>query len=124
MSLLLDTSVLIDVQRRHPPALAWLSKLQRTALFTSSVTAFELHVGADQPGASDAIRRLLEAVSVIAIDAAIAERASAIFRRYEASHGVDEFDALIGATALVAQLPLITLNLKHFPGVKHVRKPY
>ena len=33
-------------------------------------------------------------------------------------------DALIAATALVARLPLITLNTKHFPGVKDVRKPY
>lgn len=124
MSLLLDTSVLIDVQRRHPPALTWLSRQQRTALFASSITVFELNVGADRPGTAQVIRRMLEAVSVIEVDAAMAEKAAGIFRRYAPSHGVDEFDALIAATALVAHLPLVTLNTKHFPGVKDVRKPY
>lgn len=124
MSLLLDTSVLVDVQRRHGPALTWLAKQDRTPLFASSATAFELYAGADRPGAAQAIRRVLDALSVIGIDGAIAEHAGSIFRRHAASHGLDEFDAIIAATALVAQLTLVTLNVRHFPSVKNVRKPY
>jgi hypothetical protein len=104
--------------------MAWLSRQQRTALFASSVTVFELHAGADRAGATEVVRSMLSAVSVIGVDSAIAEKAANIFRRYEASHGLDAFDALIAATALVAQLPLITCNVKHFPGVKDARKAY
>jgi predicted nucleic acid-binding protein len=124
LSLLLDSSVLIDVQRRYKPALAWLARQDQTALFVSSATAFELYAGADRPGAAEAVRQMLDAVSIVVVDAVIAEKGASIFRRYEASHGVDEFDAIIAATALVARLPLVTRNVRHFPAVKNVRKPY
>jgi tRNA(fMet)-specific endonuclease VapC len=120
----LDSTVLIDLQRRHAPALAWLAKQDQTALFISAATVFELYAGADRPGAAEAVRKLVEAASIIVVDAVIAEKGASIFRRYERSHGLDQFDAIIAATALVARLPLVTRNVRHFPSVKNVRNPY
>lgn len=124
MSLLVDTSVLVDVERNHPPALAWLKKAAHTPIYVSAVTVFELHVGADLPGSTKRVANLLESVVIVPVDAAVAARGGEVLRRYESSHGMGRLDALIAATALVARLPLVTLNTKHFPGVKDVRKPY
>ncbi|KAA3419994.1 PIN domain-containing protein, partial [Streptococcus pneumoniae] len=45
-------------------------------------------------------------------------------RQYGPSHGVDPIDALIAATAKSANLQLATLNLKHFPMFKGLKRPY
>ena len=48
-----------------------------------------------------------------------------LFRRdYGKSHGVGLADALIAATAELAQATLVTLNAKHFPMLPTVLVPY
>jgi hypothetical protein len=121
---LLDTSVLIDCQRSHPPALAWLKKNERQAFSISSITVLELMVGAETPQDRAALQAMFQAVSVIAIDEPIAWRAGELFRRFNKSHGTGRIDALIAATAQIARLPLATHNLKHFPMLENLRRPY
>jgi hypothetical protein len=45
-------------------------------------------------------------------------------REYGPSHGVDPIDALIAATAKTRDLELATLNLKHFPMFKDLKRSY
>jgi predicted nucleic acid-binding protein len=114
---------MIDLQRGYSPAVKWLSAQGRTPLFVSAATVLELSFGADTEETAAAIEAMLNTVSIIAIDAPIAMRAGAIARRYGAK-GVGRFDALIAATSLVAGVPLVTLNIKHFPMLKGLKKPY
>ena len=45
-------------------------------------------------------------------------------RHFQASHGLDVSDALIAATAEQHGLALATLNIKHFPMFKGLKRPY
>jgi predicted nucleic acid-binding protein len=121
---LLDTSVLIDLQRAHPPALAWLNKNSNLPFSVSSVSVLELSVGAETKDEVRNVRALLDATTVIAVDDAIAWRAGELFRKYNRSHGTGRIDALIAATALITRAPLATHNVKHFPMIKGLRPPY
>jgi predicted nucleic acid-binding protein len=58
---------------------------------------------------------LLSSARLLPVTEDIARRAGEWLKHYRASHGIDDFDALIAATAEQHGLPLATLNLKHFP---------
>lgn len=88
------------------------------------MSVFEFHAGAVSAAARTRIAAILETMPVINIDAAIGETAAAYWRRFQKSHGVGIGDALIAGTAIVSRLPLITLNIKHFPELPDVRRPY
>jgi predicted nucleic acid-binding protein len=63
------------------------------------------------------IRRLLEPMTNLSVDAAIAERAGRL--RRETRRRLP--DALIAATALEHRLTLVTRNVRDFEGVKGLR---
>jgi len=47
--ILVDTDVLVDIQRQYPPAIAWLESLgMKTQLALSGFSLFELMEGAEE----------------------------------------------------------------------------
>lgn len=54
----------------------------------------------------------------------VASLAGDYIREFGRSHGVETVDALIAATAQLNELPLATLNLKRFPMIKGLKRPY
>ena len=57
---------------------------------------------------------------VIHIDELISSKAMLYVEQYALSHAMELADALIGASAVVSQLPLLTGNEKHYkhlPGI-------
>ena len=120
---LVGTNVLIDYLRDVPEAVTWLESAPGP-LALSSLTVAELHAGARTREEREAIRELTGAFHVVAADEAICERAGELRARYGPSHGMDLIDGVIAATSLLRQLPLATLNKKHFPMLQNVIVPY
>lgn len=121
--MLLDTCIVIDVLRGRQAALSFVDGLA-DAPSLSVITATELVAGLRNTQERRVIERLLEVYTIHDIDLEIASLAGDYVRQYGPSHGVDPIDALIAATVNARGLELVTLNLKHFPMIKELKRPY
>jgi hypothetical protein len=125
MSLLVDTSVIVDYLRGHPGAERVLEVARVDApLHASEITRLEVLAGV-RTHEEGATRALLSVFVWHPIDALIAERAGDLGRRWLSSHNrIDSADLAIAATAIVTGCELLTCNVKHFPMFKDLKKPY
>jgi predicted nucleic acid-binding protein len=126
VSALADTSVLVDYLRGVEPARELLRlALEREQVVAASVLSrIELSIGVRRAerGGTDA---LVAALRWVAVDAAVAEQADTLARRYAPSHsGIDAVDYCVAASALVEGLELWTLNVRHFPMFPGLRAPW
>ena len=120
---LLDTCILIDVLRGREAAVGFVSGL-KAAPVISVITATKLIAGARGAKETAAIDRILATFDVAEINLDIARLAGNYVRDYGPGHAVDPIDALIAATAATKSLDLATLNLKHFPMFRGLKRPY
>lgn len=120
---LLDTNILIDYLRGISGAASYLENASDT-LSISALSLAELHSGARNDQEKEAIRAFVLSFDVLPADAAICETGGDFRARYGPSHGVDLIDGIIAATSQVRQLPLVTLNKKHFPMLDNIIVPY
>lgn len=126
MTILVDTSVLVDHLRGHEAARQALADAARRGerLVCSVVTRVEVLAGM-RPPEEVVTRRLLDALDWVDVDVATAERAGLLANRYLRSHpGVDPVDFIIAATAEQHDATLWTRNVKHFPMVVGLAPPY
>ena len=125
MTVLVDTSVLVDYLRGHDGARAVLEAERLVApLQASEITRLEVLAGM-KPQEEGATRVLLSVLNWHAVDAEIAERAGALGRAWLASHrAIDSADLAIAATALATGSQLLPCNVQHFPMFADLRKPY
>lgn len=108
--ILVDSDVLVDHLRGHLRLVRGQDDAQ-----VSTVTRAELFSGR---GAEERrIRRLLEPMTELHVDRAVAERAGRLRRTIR----IRLPDALIAATALEHRLTLITRNVRDFNAVKGLR---
>jgi predicted nucleic acid-binding protein len=124
---LIDTDVLIDAERGHPDAVAFLTTQQAASgVRLSIVSAMELVVGCRNATALAHVRQFLQHVTVMPIDVAISQAAYALVETFFLSHGLLIPDALIAATALGHGLTLYTKNVRHFQMIPQltVVRPY
>lgn len=119
---LVDTTVLVDITRRSPDALAWVEQ-QQERLYVSEVSRAELLTGMRSHERA-AVTAVFAALSWLSVDERVSTRAGDLGRQYRASHRLGVGDLLIGATALEHDLELVTSNVKHFPMVEGLTAPY
>lgn len=123
MSVLFDTSVVVDILRAHPSALAYVRTLEEPPT-CSEVTRVEILRGV-RSGERRLTERLLRSFTWAAVDEAIARRAGELGRTYRRSHpGLGLADLIIAATAEEHGLALETGNVKHYPMFGGLRPPY
>jgi predicted nucleic acid-binding protein len=123
---LLDTNVLSEVIKKRPSAavLARLRAVSQDALFASSVSVMEMRFGALRSQAGPSLwqrigRDVLSRVGIIPFGEAEARRAGEILADL-VDHGavIGVEDAMIGATALVADLTVATRNVRHLGRIR------
>jgi predicted nucleic acid-binding protein len=123
MTVVLDTSVLIDVLRGHEGAVAYLAAAPGVPT-CSQITRVEVLRGMRSDERS-ATLNLLYSLSWADVDERVAIRAGELGRRYRRSHpSIGSPDLIIAATAQVLGLPLATTNVRHFPMFRRLRPPY
>jgi tRNA(fMet)-specific endonuclease VapC len=119
MQYLLDTSICVFFLRGKLDLAAIIREKGRTNFFISEITIIELRFGAENSGdpekAHKAVDEFVNGLSIIPIFGSIRRYAKEKVRLQKLGrpHN-DEFDLLIGATAIENKLTLVTDNVKHF----------
>lgn len=122
---LIDTDILIDVQRGHQPALEWFSGLSEVPE-VPGIVVMELIQGAQNRQQVQQVLKLVAPLAVVWPSEEDCNRALSDFTLYRLSHGLGLLDALIAACAVVRSVALCTFNTKHYkivPGLK-LEQPY
>lgn len=122
---LLDTDVLIDIQRGYATAIAWFASLPEVP----SIPGFVVMELIQDAQNKQQVRKALQLVAPLAIvwpTEAECARALSDFTVYHLSHKLGLIDALIAACAVGRNATLCTFNIKHYqvvPGLK-MEQPY
>jgi predicted nucleic acid-binding protein len=115
--MLVDTDVLIWHLRGYPQATRRLDELG--VLTLSTVSYLEVLQGMRNKAELLAVKKMLERRSarLLPVTEAITLRATELMEALTLSHGLQMGDALIAATAIEHQLPVLTANVKHFSAI-------
>ena len=118
-----DTDVLIDyLSGKEPGAGRVEAGLRDGTLHTTVISRFELLSGAKSPKQIDKIKPLLDALTIISLDASAADRAAEIRRHLEQKgHGIGMADSLIAGMVMVHHGNLLTRNERHFNRVQALK---
>ncbi len=120
---LLDTCIVIDYLRHNEAAISFIASLSSKPAI-SVVTITELFAGAKSQQEEVKIIQFYNSVNLLKLDLSIAQSAGNNLKHYQKSHNIDVPDAIIAATAEHHDLPLATLNLKHFPMFPRLKSAY
>ncbi len=123
----LDTNVVSELRKvrsgkAHPGVTSWASGVPSGRMFLSAITIHELEHGVllaerTDPAQGAVLRRWLDESVATAFDDRVLPVDAAVARRAAALHVPDPApfrDALIGATALVNRMAVVTRNAKDF----------
>jgi predicted nucleic acid-binding protein len=121
--LLLDSTVLIHALRERPEAVRFLSEM-RARPFISTIVIGELYAGIREGRERTALERWLRGCRVVVVSEDLAVSGGLIAREYGKSHGMGLADGILAATAMTINARLVTHNLRHFPMLADVLKPY
>jgi predicted nucleic acid-binding protein len=119
--MLVDTDVLIWHLRGYAQATRRLDELG--ALTLSAVSYLEVLQGMRNKAELVAVKKMLQhrAATLLPVSEAITQRAIELMESLTLSHGLQMGDALIAATAIEHQLPVLTANVKHFGAVSDLQ---
>ena len=119
--MLVDTDVLIWHLRGYPQATRRLDELGTLTL--SAVTYLEILQGMRNKAELVAVKKMLQhrAATLLPVSDTITRRAIELMESLALNHGLQMGDALIAATAIEHQLPVLTANVKHLGAVMELK---
>jgi predicted nucleic acid-binding protein len=114
-AVLFDSDVLIDAGRGVAVALDALSDAaKKHTLAVSVITEMELIVGCRNKTELRALDGFLKRFAVLPCREAVSDEGARLLRKYRLSHGLLIPDALVAATALTEELPLVSKNQRDY----------
>lgn len=121
--MVVDTSVFIEFLRAKQKQKTTLYQLPDVSdLRLSSVTLYELYMGAPTPDKRNQVLDVTEDLITIPFDEEIASKAADIYHSLKRQNKLIEFrDIFIAATALAHNMELATLNKKHFERIEGLK---
>ncbi|HRE41171.1 MAG TPA: type II toxin-antitoxin system VapC family toxin [Ignavibacteria bacterium] len=121
--ILADTSIIIEHLRMLDKVNSTFSiHLKSFKIYLSSVTIFELYCGATEKRKKNDIETLCRFTDILNIDKTTSEIAGSIYIELKnKGFTIGTEDLLIASSALQYDLPVLTLNRKHFKIVKNIK---
>jgi predicted nucleic acid-binding protein len=114
--MVIDTGIFIEHLRAKDKLGTTLYKISdNTELFISSVSLYELYMGATNKEKENDVKNITGDLSVLPFTDTVAQKAAQIYHQLRQSNQMIEFrDIFIAATCIVNEMPIVTLNKKHF----------
>lgn len=121
---LFDSTVLVAHLRGDERATRLLTGVPTEERLASVLSRIEIE-GGMRRGERAGVATLFGALRLLPVTDAVARRAGEHLRRFRRSHpGIDVVDYALAATAELHEARLATLNVKHFPMCKGLRRPW
>jgi hypothetical protein len=123
---LIETTILVDLLRGNPQAIAWVNSVLPNRRWVSVITYFELLAGCRNRREQRTLATEMRGYRILHVTQDTSRTALEWFERLHLSHGLGFLDSLIGATARIRGLTLATLNTKHFASLPdlQIERPY
>ncbi|MGE0128818.1 MAG: PIN domain-containing protein [Blastocatellales bacterium] len=122
---ILDTDILIDIQRGHQPALTWFGTLTEIPAVPGFVVMELIQDARDKRQVQQALQ-LVAPLPVVWPAQSDCQHALSYFTAYHLSHNLGLLDSLIAACAVGLSAKLCTFNLKHYRAIPNLttEQPY
>lgn len=123
--LVLDTDILIDIERGHPPAVAWFASLTEMPL-VPGIVIMELIQGCQNSAEVQCVNKLVAPFQIVWPTALDFSRALSSFAKHHLASGLGLLDSLIAECAVGMSAELCTFNEKHYKNIANltISKPY
>ncbi len=125
--LVIDSDVMIDILRGHPPAVTWLAQtIGKQELKLPGFVVLELIAGCKNKREVQQVLKLAKSFSIYWPPPEDCADTIDNFATGYLSHNIGLLDILIGTCALSLSVPLCTFNIKHFRAIPnlHTEQPY
>lgn len=110
---IVDTDVIIDIQRNHAPPVTWFQSLSELPTIPGFVVMELVQAAQNMQQVRQALK-LVAPLPIVWPTEADCNRALADFTAYHLSHNLGLIDALIAACTIGVSATLCTFNVKHY----------
>lgn len=121
---LLDTCTCIELFRSNKNVLKKLNSISYKECYVSEIAVAELYLGAEKSNRKDfemfRINSFISRIKVLPISASILRFAKEKARLQKLGTPIEDFDLLIGVSAVENNLTLITDNIKHMERINEI----
>ncbi len=121
--ILIDTSIVIEYLRSPKREKTnFIQLFRQYDIFLSVISVFELFNGAKDQNKKQDIDTIISEINTQNFTVETAKIASEIYRNLRKKNKIIEFrDILIAATSIQYNLPIATLNIKHFERIENLK---